>query len=245
MFKKMAPERQKWVSPNHEPSPGEDQISGWSINRKKQLHWRFMALGLTAFIVFWLFSRLSRWRFMMTDDDDVCVTNHMDWIMSHGFSKRYFHLHWVWGIADKLPGSGGHFGGRTGRYPSHHSGTGWLNGWNVLLLLGRFLNRWNYVELSNGPWLPGWVAKFFFEFGNKIVRKSLGKKHGCTMFKKYFIPMSVSCQRDVVSEGCHKLSSSNGPILFGMIWRYLKHVTSLETACFDTVLIDFGITLRW
>jgi hypothetical protein len=36
--------------------------------------------------------------------------------------------------------------------------------------LGRCLNRWNYVELSNGPWLPGWVAKFvFLEFGNKIV----------------------------------------------------------------------------
>lgn len=48
--------------------------------------------------------------------------------------------------------------------------------WNRLELvgtcfsLGRCLNRWNYVELSNGPWLPGWVAKFvFLEFGNKIV----------------------------------------------------------------------------
>lgn len=44
--------------------------------------------------------------------------------MSDGFSQL-FSPPLSSGISEKKNGSGGHFGGRTGRYPSHHGGTGW------------------------------------------------------------------------------------------------------------------------
>ena len=59
MFKKMAPGAPEVVNPIMN-RPQEKTRNGWSINSiHSPLHWRFMALGFTTFVVLMIFKAFA------------------------------------------------------------------------------------------------------------------------------------------------------------------------------------------